>query len=336
MTKQRNGNPGRNSREERIVIDCAGAIKGGAARFLRELQTYLEEVQPHNVELIGLGRQLTSQWLIKRELIAASAKRRISLNNAGFLNPKGENITLLRNILQFATEDDLAALAFTPSRGLRAQTPVIRALAKASKTLVVPCTRMAEQVDTVSPSLTNKLIVKFHPVSQPEWAGTTPKNPRDVLLPIVPFPYKNLDQHIPEFLDASEELCDDQPVRLIVPSGPGDFPELASHPRVKFIGPQTSEALDEWWKASGAVFFPTEFESFGYALAEARVYGRNVIGQDTAQNREIAGGALKPYKRYHESSLRNAIQMAVTELPQPDPDPFNPNSYFPWLLNQSE
>src|SRR5699024_9771280 len=85
-------------RNERIVVDGAGAVKGGAARFLRELQTYLAEARRPDVELIGIGKQLTPQWLIQRELLASSAKRRISLNNAGFLNPKGKNITLLRNI----------------------------------------------------------------------------------------------------------------------------------------------------------------------------------------------------------------------------------------------
>lgn len=325
-----------NIRNERIVIDCAGAIKGGAARFLRELQIYLDETSPPNVELIGLGKQLTPQWLIQRELIASSANRRISLNNAGFLNPKGENITLLRNILQFATKNDLDALAYTPPRRLRAQTPVVRNLAKLSDTLVVPCTRMSEKIESVSPSLKDKLTVRFHPVSQPNWAGTRPKNPRDVLLPVVPSPYKNLDQHIPDFLNASKGLAAEDPVRLIVPSTPSHFPALAAHPRVKFIGPQTSEQLDSWWKESGAVFFPTEFESFGYALAEARVYGRYVIAQDTEQNREIAGRALAPYTRQAPSSLTAAIEIATTGIPVSDPGPFAPDPYFSWLLHRSK
>lgn len=317
---------------ERIVIDCAGAMKGGAARFLRELQTYLAAVAPSNVELIGLGKQLTPQWLIQRELIASTAKRRISLNNAGFVNPRGENITLLRNILQFATENDLKELAFTPPRRLRKQIPVVRALARASETLVVPCTRMAEQVAAVSPPLTQKLTVRFHPVSQPAWAGTTPKNPSDILLPIVPSPYKNLDEHISEFLDASEELSD-EPVRLIVPSTPDSFPQLALHPRIKFIGPHTSEELDSWWHACSAVFFPVEFEAFGYALAESRVYGRSIVAQNTTQNREIAGSAIQAYTRHKKRSLTSAIRIALQASPVPDPEPFDPVHYFSWLLN---
>src|SRR5699024_10256453 len=98
------------------------------ARLLREIQTYLSTADTTNIELIGVGHQLTSSWLIKRELLAASATKRISFNNASFLNPKGENITLLHNILQFATPEDLERLEFVRSRRLRVQTPVIRAL----------------------------------------------------------------------------------------------------------------------------------------------------------------------------------------------------------------
>src|SRR5699024_9752156 len=251
------------------------------------------------------------------------AKRRISLNNAGFLNPKGKNITLLRNILQFATKNDLDTLAYTPPRRLRAQTPIVRNLAKLSDTLVVPCTRMSEKVESVSPSLKDKLTVRFHPVSQPNWAGTRPQNPRDVLLPIVPSPYKNLDQHIPEFLEASQDIPG-EPVRLIIPNDPSSFPELADHPRIKFIGSQTSEELDQWWQDCGAVFFPTEFEAFGFPLAEGRVYGRNVIAQNTVQNKELAGQALVSYTRYDQKSLHEAIHKAISTTPTPDPKPFDP------------
>lgn len=321
--------------KERVVIDCAGAKKGGAARFLRELENYIAEYYQPNVELIGQGKQLTPQWLVRRELLAASATRRISLNNAGFLNPKGENITLLRNILQFATQRDLETLAFIPPRRLRIQSPIVRTLARMSETLVVPCTRMADQVVGISPGLRGQLAVRFHPVSQPEWAGTMPKDPYDVLLPIVPSPYKNLNQHIPEFLNASEQLFEN-PVRLIVPSTPDVLPEIGSHPRVKYIGPQTSEELEQYWRNCAAVFFPVEFEAFGYPLAESRVYGRYVIAQDTSQNHEIAGLALKPYQRESRTSLREAIRQAMSDSPSPDGHSFSPIAYFQWLLEGAE
>lgn len=319
---------------QRIVIDCAGAMVGGAARFLRELQTYLAQQRDADITLVGLGRQLTPQWLIQRELNAATASRRISLNNVGFMNPRGKNVTLLRNILQFAREDDYQRLRFVPSRRLRTQTPVVRTLAKASRTLVVPCTRMAEQVANISPALRESLVVRFHPITQPSWAGTPPKNPRSVLLPVVPSPYKHLDEHIPEFLASAKDIPG-EPIRLVVPTTPLELPALASHPQIHFIGPQSSEALEEWWRDCGAVFFPTEFEAFGYPLAEGRVYGRNVIAQDTAQNHEIAGPALRAYVRHDGPSLRTAIEAAVSDVPEPDPAPFNPQNYFQWLLHES-
>lgn len=317
-----------------IVIDCAGAKVGGAARFLRELQNYLAEQHNPQIELIGLGKQLTPQWLVARELHAATATKRVSLNNVGFMNPRGENITLLRNILQFANQSDFHRLKFVPSRRLRAQSPVVRALAKASRTLVVPCTRMAAQVAATSPQLREKLVVRFHPIAQPSWAGRPPQSPRSVLLPVIPAPYKHLDEHVAEFLAATQTLPG-QPIQLIIPAVPEDLPEVAGHPRVQFIGPQSSEALETWWRHCGAVFFPTAFEAFGYPLAEGRVYGRHVIAQHTPQNHEIAGPALCAYTRHDRTSLQAAIVAAVGTVPEPDPAPFHPHDYFQWLLHET-
>ncbi|REE03778.1 glycosyltransferase [Citricoccus muralis] len=317
------------------VIDSAGAIGGGSARFLRELKRFLVQEQPEDVMLLGDDRQLSPGWLLRREAIAASAAQRISLNNVGFAMPRGHNITLLRNILQFATQQDMDQLGFSPSRRLRLQTPVVRTLAKASDVLVVPCTRMADQVRRISPALDRKLTVRFHPVAKPSWAGEAPEQPRDVLVPIVPQPYKNLDQHLPEFLNATDEI-DGEPIRLIVPSTPDALSVVAGHPRVVFIGPQTSSQLETWWRRCGAVFFPVAFESFGYALAESRVYGRAVIAQDTAQNHEIAGRALRPYRRGDTASLKTAVTEALQRVPDPDAGPFDPTNYFQWLLNGAE
>jgi hypothetical protein len=316
--------------DSQIVADVAGAVGGGAARLLRELKKYLPD-SDRNISLIGEGRRLTPGWLAQRELIAPRAELHLSLNNAGFITPFGSNITLLRNVLHFATNADLDRIGFRPSRELRLQTPLVRLLARQSEALVVPCTKMGEQVADVAPYLADRLTVRFHPVAKPTWAGEQPENSRDVLVPIVPQPYKNLDQHLPEFLAASEKIAGG-PVRLIVPAKPETLPDLASHPRVKFIGQQTSEALDSWWRRCGAIFFPVEFESFGYALAESRVYGRSIIAQDTKQNREIAGAAIRPYRRQDAGSLHSAIEEAVNSVPTPDPDPFDPTAYFNWLF----
>lgn len=315
-----------------IVADVAGAVGGGAARLLRELKKYLAK-SGTNINLIGEGKSLSPQWLIQRELIAPRAPMHISMNNAGFISPFGTNVTMLRNILHFADAKDLERIGFRPSRELQLQIPLVRLLARRSESLVVPCTRMGEQVADSAPHLADRLMVRFHPVAKPEWAGTNPSNPRNVLVPIVPQPYKNLDQHLPEFLKASEDIPG-EPICLVIPSEPESLPKIASHPRVKFIGSQTSEMLDEWWRSCGAVFFPVEFESFGYALAESRVYGRSVIAQDTTQNREIAGGAICSYVRHDSDSLSDAILEAVTSVPEPDPLPFEPTAYFDWIFGK--
>lgn len=321
----------RPSVQKAVTVDCAGAVKGGAARFLRELQSYLSLLDRPDVQLLGLGEHLSPSWLVRREFQARSSSRRIALNNAGFINPAGERITLLRNILQFATTADLERLKFTPSRRLAAQTPIVRALARSSDVLVVPCTRMADQVENVAPYLQGKITVRFHPVSRPSWVGVEPFTPYDVLLPIVPSPYKNLSLHVSEFLQETSELGN-LSIRLVIPAEPDTLPSLQGHPRLKFIGPQTSEKLEDWWKSCSAVFFPVEFESFGYPLAEARVYGRHIVAQDTQQNHEIAAGALVPYKRGQRGSLRTAVIQATSSVPTSDAGPFDPVKYFDWLL----
>jgi glycosyltransferase involved in cell wall biosynthesis len=83
-----------------------------------------------------------------------------------------------------------------------------------------------------------------------------------------------------------------------------------------------------------AVYFPSGLESFGYPLAEARAAGRPVIARDTAQNREIAGPALCGYSPGDPTSLELAVKTALTAQVSPDPAPFDPDTYFDWLLGQ--
>ena len=84
------------------------------------------------------------------------------------------------------------------------------------------------------------------------------------------------------------ELGED-PVRVLVTADRTELPEeLACHPAdAAGSAASTHTRLSEWRKRSRAVFFPTDLESFGYPLAEARVNGQPVIACDTEQNREI-------------------------------------------------
>ena len=89
--------------------------------------------------------------------------------------------------------------------------------------------------------------------------------------------------------------------------------------------------LRELRARSRAIYFPTDLESFGYPLAEARVSGQPVIACDTEQNREIAGPALcgyLPVTLLAATCCRGALTTDVA----PDPAPFDPDRYFSWLL----
>ena len=108
---------------------------------------------------------------------------------------------------------------------------------------------------------------------------------------------------------------------------------IASHPRTRLAGRLPHAEL----RTRGqAVYFPTDLESFGYPLAEARVSGQPVIACDTEQNREIAGPALCGCVPGDSGSLRHAVARALTTDVAPDPAPFDPDRYFSWVLGEPD
>ena len=107
---------------------------------------------------------------------------------------------------------------------------------------------------------------------------------------------------------------------------------LAANPRLRFVGPLGPDQVNKLRARSRAIYFPTGLESFGWPLAEARVYGQPVIARDTAQNREIAGPALRGFIPGDLDSLREATTSALAARISPDPAPFDPDAYFDWLL----
>ncbi|AZA08240.1 glycosyltransferase [Corynebacterium pseudopelargi] len=307
----------------KTIIDTAGATNGGARRFLLELQDYLQRHPREDVRLIG-GERLSSTWLVQREWQALGAKK-IALNNASFFGPIGERTVLLRNALHFASEEEFAQLGYTPSEHMRKQIPVIRALAHRADRIVVPCHAMAERVAKHAPKLEDRIQVRMHPVSPRGWAEMQPENDL-ILVPIVPQSYKRLDLHIPALLEAVEQSA----TKVAVTAFPGDIPEADGHPNYQPIGLMPAEDLAQWWGRAKAIFFPPTLESFGYALAEARCGGRAVIAPDSQQNREIAGGALSAYGA--DSTLAQATAHALQANIPAEPEPFDPDAYFDWLL----
>jgi glycosyltransferase involved in cell wall biosynthesis len=170
----------------------------------------------------------------------------------------------------------------------------------------------------------------MHPVSVPGVAG--PPGGSLILCPVLFAPYKEMECRVAEWLAAVDATMDDS-VRLVVTASATEVPaSLAASPRLHFVGRLSVEQTRRLQARCRAIFFPTGLESFGCPLAEARVTGWPVIARDTAQNREIAGPALCGYDLGDEDSLRRATEAALTLRVAPDPDPFDPDAYFDWML----
>lgn len=316
--------------QPQAYIDCAGASIGGAARFLRELDTWLTAEQPP-VSVVGRERSLTSSWMVRRELEVDRRVRRISLNNVSMVTPGGPRIVLLRNALHFATSAEMTALSFTPSRSLRAQIPVVRTTARMADVVVVPCTAMADRVVRHVPQLGGRIQVRFHPLAPRPWS-TQAATSQTLLLPVINSPYKRLQWHLENVVRACRGTAVSE---VAVTASASDVsPDLATHPLLNFIGELSSQELDRHFARAAAVYFPTQLESYGYPLAEARANGRRVVALNTSQNREIAGSALVAFELGDEDSLRGALHEAVQSPRGADPKPFDPGAYFSWLVNQ--
>lgn len=315
----------------RIVVDVAGSEIGGAGRFLRELDSWFERdaTRIESVQLVGRGQRLTPDWLVRREPAAFGAVRRISLNNASFASPGGQRVVLLRNALHFASKTEMDSLGFVPSRELRLQIPVIRALSHRADLIVVPCTAMAERVVAHAPSLEKRIVVRGHPVSPTQWSPTGRGGRNTILVPVVPSPYKNLDQHIAALLDAIHGLG----LRVVVTATRGQLPMVANRSEIDFVGLVSAGQMPPYWDRACAIYYPTGLEAFGYPLAEARAGGRWAIARDNEQNREIAGPALAPYSVGDVESLREAVRSVLASDPVPEPAPNDPDSYFEWLFS---
>jgi hypothetical protein len=312
-----------------VTIDAAGGNLGGAARFRTEIREYLRRSPRADVKLIGAGRTLSPAWLVTREA-AARGGRRVALNNVGFLTPGGERWTLLANALHFLTPAEAAGLD-AGTRALAArQGMIVHHAARRSDVLIAPCTAMAERVTAALPGVADRLVVRMHPIS----AGPVPPRPGSplILAPVLFAPYKQMADRLADWVDAVDHALP-EPVRMIVTASPAEVPlALAASPRLHFVGRLDHEHLSRLWARCQAVYFPTGLESFGCPLAEARVSGWPVIARDTPQNREIAGRALCGYTVGVPESLRHATETALAADVAPDPAPFDPGSYFDWML----
>jgi hypothetical protein len=315
-----------------VTVDAAGAQMGGAARYLEELRGYLTRTGREDVQVIGSRRRVGPGWLLRRELTGLARTRWIALNNVGFVAPGGQRWTLLRNALHFLSEGEKARLDPALRAKVRRDAVVVHFAARHSDVIVVPSTAMAERVTAVEPGLSSRVIVRAHPVS----ADPAPRVPREpwIICPVLFAPFKQMAERISELLQVVGELGDTS-VRVLVTANRAEVPAaVANHPRTRLAGRLPHAELRELRALSRAVYFPTDLESFGYPLAEARVSGQPVVACDTEQNREIAGPALCGYVPGEPDSLRHAVTRALTAQVAPDPAPFDPDRYFGWLLGE--
>jgi hypothetical protein len=313
-----------------VTIDLAGGKLGGAARYRFELRGYLERRPRHDIKMIGARGNLSAAWLAAREVSAVRRSRRIALNNVGFLAPGGERWTLLTNALHFLSSAEVGALHPALRASVSRQTGMVRWAARRSDVLVAPCTTMAERISAALPDVADRVVVRMHPVSVPEVTGLPDGSL--VLCPVLFAPYKEMASRVAEWLDAVDDDMDET-VRLIVTATPDEVPDsLASSPRVQLVGRLSVTQTRRIWARCRAVYFPTGLESFGCPLAESRVTGWPVIARNTPQNREIAGPALCGYEPGDARSLRQATERALRLRFAPDPDPFDPDAYFDWML----
>ena len=305
---------------------------GGAARFLDELKQWLARGDHPEVRVIGEGRTLSPSWLVRRDLTTRSGLR-VALNNVSFVG-LGERRTLLRNALHWLDGEELAQHAAGLPRSFAAEVRIVRATARRADRLVVPCSAMADRVAAVAPYLADRLVVRHHPLTA--LPAPDDGSPRTILVPVLLAGYKRMDRHLAALLAALDRVADRE-VRVRVTARSGDLPpDVSGHPRVDLLGPLSTHDITDEWRRSPLVYYPTGLESFGYPLAEARASGRQVIAQASAQNREIAGPALRGFAVDDPDSLATAVEAAVsTPLPSPDPAPFDPDRYFSDLLGVS-
>ena len=305
---------------------------GGAARFLDELKQWLARGDHPEVRLVGEGRSLSPHWLIQRDLTARSALR-VALNNVSFVG-LGERRTLLRNALHWLDGEELAHHAAGLPSSFAAEVRIVRATARRADRLVVPCSAMADRVAAVAPHLADRLVVRHHPLTA--LPAPDPTSPRAILVPVLLAGYKRMDRHLVALLTALDRIGDGD-VRVRVTARAVDVPpEVSGDRRVDLLGRLSTRDIADEWRRSALVYYPTGLESFGYPLAEARASGRHVIAQDSDQNVEIAGPALRAFTVEEPDSLAAAVAAAVTmPLPSPDPAPFDPDDYFRDLLGAS-
>jgi glycosyltransferase involved in cell wall biosynthesis len=308
------------------VVDVAGASTGGAARWRRELKTWLASGGSSSVRVIGEHERVEPRWLVRREVFGR-AGRRIAANNVSFFSGSGPRVVLLRNPLHFLRDGEAETLPPLPS-SIRLQAPIVRLAARRAEAVVVPSSDMAERVVAAIPGVRQRIHVRFHPLGR---LGPPRRRlePGYILFPCLPAPHKDLLGELERLVAATDAAGEDLVVK--VTADLSALSDRASSPRVQAVGPQSLEEIDHLWASAAMAYAPFKVESFGYPVAEGRAYGVPVIGPETSLVRELGGNALFAFDPRKPGTLPEAISRAASAVIDPDPDPFDPEAYFEWL-----
>ena len=154
-----------------------------------------------------------------------------------------------------------------------------------------------------------------------------------ILFPSLPSIHKDLVGNLHLLLNAMAVA--DSRLQVRVTAAAAQLNGLDRNPRIVALGPQTLDEMDHLWAEADAAYAPTEVESFGFPVAEARAVGLPVLAIDNARNREIGGDALIGYNPSKRNSLATAIAIIAAHNSAPDPTPFDPDAYFKWMISMS-
>lgn len=311
------------------VMDVAGATTGGAARWRREAESWLGRHPDAGVSIVGSGHRVEPRWLLERERYGWR-ERRIATNSVSYVGGTGTRVVILCNALHFLRAGEADTLPAVPSSIAR-QSIVIRQVLRRADIIVVPCTDMSERVAAAVPWARSRLVTRFHPVSPLPLPRSKSQHPY-ILVPMLPSPHKDLPGAVQDLTEAIDRLGSS--LSIVVTAPEADAGVAARHASVAMIGPQSFADLDKLWAGATAVYAPTTVESFGFPVAEGRAYGVPVLALGTPRNREIGGNMLIPFRAKDADSLAGAIRESEGVDCASDPDPFDPEDYFSWLIGR--
>jgi hypothetical protein len=313
-----------------VLLDTAGTAGGDVARWISELDGYLTDPARGDgtpVTVIGRRTQLTRRWLVQRELATRGAGMVVAANNASFALGRAHRRVLLHNALHFLHPAEEHLLDRMP-RAFRAQIPLVRQLSRRADLIVVPSSSMAERVCRRLPGVYDRVQVRAHPVTG--YGSPLPTREPFILVPALPASYRDVVVELRRLLAAM--WLTGRGTRLCIAAGPDEVPPtVAWHPLATRLGMLAPRHLSLLWRQASAIFFPSDIESFGYPLAQARVQGIPVLAPDTWQAREIAGPALVPYRPGQRNGLIDALSALDTPVAA-QPLAFDRTAYFRWLL----